>query len=479
MLPRIFQAGEPKMEPSSYPDNRLLAWMERWLCASRKRFYLAFAGIIGIALLLGILPYFWIELVNSDLLAANDHLTEALRHQDSKIGEARLGPKQLDNVRTRKMLIELLQENRQQALTIFNFLARGIPPEIALTSVSLEGDRLTVQGLTGSMPPLVRLMRALDETTFLRQASLLELRRATTEAGAAPLQSFTIEAYAGPGRGDTTAKPSAISAKSAVNIPAITAPAGNASSSLAFAVPVAILCLLAAVAVFIFWRKRRRSRNDRTPSPRTFWRTVDGQMRALEPGNLDSWAFWPRLLVLLQIFVLIVAALYLLLLEPAAETLEMLHIKQTQLMREFLDRQRVAARIESSRLQPGEAEMAAFLAQLPEKHDSSLVASIGQLAQRHTLRVDLIEAKKEELREFFAVLPITLRAGGSFDAIGHFAADLGRMTPIVRLGNFRLEAQGGTAVLAFDSTLQAYRLLDAEEQARMKKAAKAAKQEAK
>jgi type IV pilus assembly protein PilO len=90
------------------------------------------------------------------------------------------------------------------------------------------------------------------------------------------------------------------------------------------------------------------------------------------------------------------------------------------------------------------------------------------------LQFDLFRPGAEEVKDFYAVLPISVKINGGYHDFGAFAADIAKLPRIVTLNNITITpGQGG--VLALDATTKTFRYLDDEEVARQKKAAQGAK----
>jgi len=104
-----------------------------------------------------------------------------------------------------------------------------------------------------------------------------------------------------------------------------------------------------------------------------------------------------------------------------------------------------------------------------------LLTDINQAGLGRGLQFELFKpAATENMAEFYAELPITIRVTGSYHDMGAFASDISKLSRIVLLNDVQL-AQNKDGAITMDAVAKTYRYLDDEELARQKKAAKDAK----
>ena len=93
------------------------------------------------------------------------------------------------------------------------------------------------------------------------------------------------------------------------------------------------------------------------------------------------------------------------------------------------------------------------------------------------LQFELFKPGQENVKDFYAELPINVRLTGSYHDFGAFAGDIGRLSRIVTLNDMSItgnpQSKDGTLVL--DAVTKTFRYLDEEELAAKRKAAQAAK----
>ena len=82
---------------------------------------------------------------------------------------------------------------------------------------------------------------------------------------------------------------------------------------------------------------------------------------------------------------------------------------------------------------------------------------------------------QEQIKDFYAELPIAVKINGGYHDFGAFAADIAKLPRIVTLNNLSIAPIKDGGQLSLDATTKTFRYLDEEEVARQKKAAQGAK----
>jgi type IV pilus assembly protein PilO len=111
-----------------------------------------------------------------------------------------------------------------------------------------------------------------------------------------------------------------------------------------------------------------------------------------------------------------------------------------------------------------------LLKQLPSRSEvEALLIEVNQAGLGRGLQFDLFRPGQEQVKEFYAELPIAVNIKGSYHDIGAFAADIGKLPRIVTLNNIQL-APTPTGTLTLDATVKTFRYLEQEELAKQKPA---------
>lgn len=196
---------------------------------------------------------------------------------------------------------------------------------------------------------------------------------------------------------------------------------------------------------------------------------IADEFRGLDLNDVGNWPPYPRVTALLFLFLLTLLAGWwfdwnLQLEELSAKQQQELTLKQS-----FLDKKKQAVNIEEYRRQLGEIDRSfgAMLKQLPNRESmESLLVDINQAGLGRGLQFDLFRPGKENIKDFYAELPIQLRMTGSYHDFGFFAGDVSRLSRIVTLSDLVL-GQGPGGGLVLDAVATTYRYLDAAEMARL------------
>lgn len=205
--------------------------------------------------------------------------------------------------------------------------------------------------------------------------------------------------------------------------------------------------------------------------------TLD-ELRNLDPKQIGSWPVLPKLGALLAILLLLIIASYFLDWQGQLETIDAAQQKETALRATFLEKKKQAIDIEAYRKQLTDIEKSfgTLLKQLPGKSEmEALLTDINQAGLGRGLQFELFKpATAENMSEFYAELPITIRVSGGYHDMGAFASDISKLSRIVLLNDVQL-TQNKDGAITMDVVAKTYRYLDEEELVKQKKAAKTAK----
>jgi type IV pilus assembly protein PilO len=205
--------------------------------------------------------------------------------------------------------------------------------------------------------------------------------------------------------------------------------------------------------------------------------TLD-DLRRLDPKNIGSWPALPKLGVLLLTLIAVVLASYFLDWSDQFDAIDAAKQKEITLRDTFIDKKKQAIDLDSYRKQLDDIEKSfgTLLKQLPSKSEmEALLTDINQAGLGRGLQFELFKpAAAENVSEFYAELPITIRVSGSYHDMGSFASDISKLSRIVLLNDVVLNPTKDGALI-MDAVAKTYRYLDDEEVAKQRKAAKDAK----
>ena len=160
-------------------------------------------------------------------------------------------------------------------------------------------------------------------------------------------------------------------------------------------------------------------------------------LKQLDPKNPGGWP-WPfKIIAMLLIFVLIMVAGYFLSFQSQLENLEKEEKKEADLKTVFVEKKKLAINLEAYQQQRAEIEQSfgALLKQLPTRSEmDALLIDINQAGLGRGLQFDLFKpAPSDNVTEFYAERPISLKVNGNYHDLGAFASDISKLPRIVLL----------------------------------------------
>jgi type IV pilus assembly protein PilO len=195
------------------------------------------------------------------------------------------------------------------------------------------------------------------------------------------------------------------------------------------------------------------------------------QIRALDPRALDPRdpGRWPSLVrglcVFIVFFVCATAAWYTLVWTEDRPTLQKAEATELDLRKQFETKQQRAANLDAYKGQLSEMErtFGAMLRQLPGKTEvPNLLVDISQTGLSAGLQEKLFQPAGEQVKGFYAELPIRIRLVGSYHQFGSFVSGIAALPRIVTLHNIEIKPQGtaGFDNLTMDVTAKTYRYIE-------------------
>ncbi|AWI78523.1 pilus assembly protein PilO [Parazoarcus communis] len=196
----------------------------------------------------------------------------------------------------------------------------------------------------------------------------------------------------------------------------------------------------------------------------------------LDPNDPGVWPLAPRVAVFVFLFVATIAAAWWFDWSDQGILLEQREVEEQQLRQDWVGKKRLAVNLDEHKRQLAEIDrqFGALLKQLPNRAEmDSLLSDINQAGLGRGLLFELFKPGSDQVKEFYAEMPIEIRVTGGYHDLGEFASDVARMPRIVTLNNISLDA-AAEGRLKLDARATTYRYLDEEEVAQKRQAAKAA-----
>ena len=207
------------------------------------------------------------------------------------------------------------------------------------------------------------------------------------------------------------------------------------------------------------------------------FQAIADDFRFLNPNDPGAWPPIPKMAALAGILLALVIAGWWFLWSDQLVELETKQKEEETLKLQYLDKKKQAVNLDLYIEQLAEIDRSfgALLKQLPNKSEiEALLIEVNQAGLGRGLQFDLFRPGAEQVKDFYAELPIAVKINGGYHDFGAFAADIAKLPRIVTLNNIAI-VPGKDGALALDATTKTFRYLDEEEVAKQKKAAQGAK----
>lgn len=212
--------------------------------------------------------------------------------------------------------------------------------------------------------------------------------------------------------------------------------------------------------------------------PKIDFQEILEDFRNMNPNDPGSWHQIPKVTVLIGLFVLILVAGWWFVWNDQLTDLETKQREEVTLKQQFLDKKRQAVNLDlyTQQLADIDRSFGALLKQLPNKSEiEALLIEVNQAGLGRGLQFELFRPAPEQIKDFYAELPIAVKINGNYHDFGAFAADIAKLPRIVTLNNLSIAPIKEGGVLTMDATTKTFRYLDEEEIAKQKKPAQGAK----
>lgn len=191
----------------------------------------------------------------------------------------------------------------------------------------------------------------------------------------------------------------------------------------------------------------------------------------LDFNNLGTWPLPIKIAAAVLLMAAVGAAGWYFHIQDLIAELEAKERQEVSLRSEFEEKQKVAANLEAYRERIAHLEdiLEDLVQQLPTRTEMpDLLEEVSDLGRANGLNFQLFRPEAERRQEFFAAVPITIRATATYHEFGEFISSIAGMERIVTLESAELSPTGGNGItpgpraLNISATLQTYRYLEAE-----------------
>lgn len=207
------------------------------------------------------------------------------------------------------------------------------------------------------------------------------------------------------------------------------------------------------------------------------------QFRGADWRNPATMPDAPKFLLYFLVAASVVFVVWLLLVRDKLTELESRQQEEEKHRAEFVEKTTKVANLEPLLQQKQQAEeyVAQLEKQLPGKSEmASLLSDINQAGVGRSLQFELFKPGNEEVKTYYAQLPVAIRVSGQFSDIASFAADIAHLSRIVTLSNMNIaegkDAKKAPGSLVMEATANTFRYLDKNEKAANAQNAAKAKQ---
>lgn len=151
--------------------------------AARRQQFIALAGLLTVlAIAVWFVGFTVLNGYINSQQETNRYLEKEIAVLSKQIDEISSLKAQTDALLARKRVIESLQGNRAETVTLLNELVKRVPDGVRLVTLNQDGQKIDLTGESLSEARVSTLIRSLEESPLLEHAVPIEIR--STNAGA-------------------------------------------------------------------------------------------------------------------------------------------------------------------------------------------------------------------------------------------------------------------------------------------------------
>ena len=201
-----------------------------------------------------------------------------------------------------------------------------------------------------------------------------------------------------------------------------------------------------------------------------------GLTKSIEPflEKVEKLSKLQRLLIS-SVFFLLVAGIFIYFFYwPKFETISSLKTQLKETEKKLSTAKRNAADLKKfqAKMKEAEAQFKMAMKKLPEKEEiPSLLASISDSGQQVGLEFLLFQPKKEQKKEFYAEIPVSMSIRGDYHNLALFFDQVARLSRIVNIRNIQMTRAGdnGSTELNTKCTAVTYKFVETPPEKKSKK----------
>ena len=195
-------------------------------------------------------------------------------------------------------------------------------------------------------------------------------------------------------------------------------------------------------------------------------------LKNLDPNNPGLWPKPIQIVLFILLFIALLFAGWKFDITKKRDQLAALEKKETEKIEILKVRQRKAANLNALKEQMKEMEISFgdMVRQLPNQTEvAGLLVDISQTGLGAGLEFKLFEPKAENPKEFYAVLPISIKVVGNYHQFGEFISGLAQLPRIVTAHEIKIKSDQANEkaripVLEMNTIAKTYRALEEDEE---------------
>ena len=195
-------------------------------------------------------------------------------------------------------------------------------------------------------------------------------------------------------------------------------------------------------------------------------------LKNLDPNNPGLWPKPIQIVLFILLFIALLFAGWKFDITKKRDQLAALEKKETEKIEILKVRQRKAANLNALKEQMKEMEISFgdMVRQLPNQTEvAGLLVDISQTGLGAGLEFKLFEPKAENPKEFYAVLPISIKVVGNYHQFGEFISGLAQLPRIVTAHEIKIKSEQANEkaripVLEMNTIAKTYRALEEDEE---------------
>ena len=142
----------------------------------QQQFVVLLMGVLVVGAALWAIVHTSLTGSHDNQVKRNKYLQDEIAKLDKEIEDIKKLKEMTAALLARKRVVETLQSNRSDVVHLLEELARQLPDGVYLKGIKQQGTRVTVNGYTQSQARVSTLMRNLEGSPYLDNASLVEIK---------------------------------------------------------------------------------------------------------------------------------------------------------------------------------------------------------------------------------------------------------------------------------------------------------------